>query len=67
MIRRKAKMRDEAQTAGFVLGWLVKVDESGTETMKIVFENAGNGNVEEYDLSLVAFNDGSPQVIEGLN
>lgn len=66
MIRRKAKLRDEGQTAGFVLGWLTKVDEAGTETMKLVFEGA-NGHVDEYELNQVAFNDGAPEVIEELN
>lgn len=66
MIRRKAKLRDEGQTAGFVLGWLTKVSENGTETMKLVFEGV-NGHVDEYELNQVAFNDGAPEVIEELN
>ena len=66
MIRRKAKLRDEGQTAGFVLGWLVKTFESGTEVMKLVFEGV-NGHVAEYDLDQVAFDDGAPEVIDELN
>lgn len=64
MIRRQANLvSGTVTTPGFVLGWLIKTDSTGNETMMMVFEDPAHGFVGEYPDTQIQFQDGCPAVI----
>ncbi len=63
MIRRKA-ISGGLGEQGFILGWLVKVDEvSHNQTMVIVFEKTLDGSISEQEIGYAKLEDGSPDVL----
>ena len=68
MIRRAANLiggtaQAPTSTPVFVLGWLVKVDANGNQTMNMVYEETNHGFVSETPATTIQFQDGCPPVI----